>query len=144
MTPPPWTEGDVVEEMRLPAVSRLSLIKYAGASGDYNPIHTIDDSARAAGLPGIIQHGMLTMAQMSRLVTPYLDRGYIESFFTRFTGMLFLDDVLEVSARVTEVHEEDGRTTYELDLLARASEDREIAKGTLRFVWLVTPPAQHS
>jgi acyl dehydratase len=135
MTPPPWEVGDVLAEIRLDPVSRLSLIKYAGASGDYNPIHTVDDSARAAGLPGIIQHGMLTMAQMSRLLTPYLDRGYIESFFTRFTGMLFLNEVLVISAEVTGVEEAEHGMVYGFDLLARTAEDREIAKGTLTFVW---------
>lgn len=140
MTPPPWNVGDMVTEIRLPPVSRLSLIKYAGASGDYNPIHTIDDSARTAGLPGIIQHGMLTMAQMSRLLTPYFDRGYISSLVTRFTGMLFLDETLIVSARVTKADEAEHGMVYGFDLMARTAEDREIAKGTLEFIWLGSQP----
>lgn len=133
---PPWEPGAHLPELRLPPVSRLDLIRYAGASGDYNPIHTIDESARSAGLPGIIQHGMLTMAQMSRLLTPHFENGYIERFFTRFTGMLFLNDVLLVSATVTDTEEVEEHVTFGFDIRARTAEDREIARGELRFVWL--------
>lgn len=50
--------GDRLESITLLPVSRLDLIKYAGASGDFNPIHTIDEAAEKAGLPGMIAHGM--------------------------------------------------------------------------------------
>lgn len=64
--------GDSLESMELPPVSRLDLIKYAGASGDFNPIHTIDEAAEKAGLPGIIAHGMWTMGNLGKLFTPYV------------------------------------------------------------------------
>ena len=61
-----WNAGEELPSITLPPVTRLDLIKYAGASGDYNPIHTIDEEAARAGLPGVIAHGMLTMAVMGR------------------------------------------------------------------------------
>lgn len=148
MSPAPWNEGESLEEIELPPVSRLGLIKYAGASGDYNPIHTIDAEAEAAGLPGIIQHGMLTMAEMARLLTPHFQNGFIEHFSTRFTGMLFLDEVLVLGGTVTDVEEGaespggvrspdgDAIITYTFDVYARTTEDRKIAKGSARFLWL--------
>ncbi|MDQ0340810.1 acyl dehydratase [Caldalkalibacillus uzonensis] len=62
-----WNIGQELDPLTIPPVSRLELIKYAGASGDYNPIHTIDEEAAKAGLSGVIAHGMLTMAKMARL-----------------------------------------------------------------------------
>lgn len=133
---PPWQVGDALEELELPEVTRLSLIKYAGASGDYNPIHTIDEEAEKAGLPGIIQHGMLTMAQMGRLLSPYLDRGFVEHFDTRFRDMLFLGETLRIGGEVTDVEEGADGPLYSFDLYARTAEDRTIATGSLRFRWL--------
>ncbi|RKQ35775.1 MaoC/PaaZ C-terminal domain-containing protein [Oceanobacillus halophilus] len=84
-------------------VTRLELIKYAGASGDYNPIHTIDEEAKEAGLKGVIAHGMLTMAKVSRLISPFLEQGFIKSFSTRFTGMVYVDDVITITPELVKV-----------------------------------------
>ncbi|WP_029268687.1 MaoC/PaaZ C-terminal domain-containing protein, partial [Virgibacillus alimentarius] len=65
--------GESLDPITLQPVSRLDLIKYAGASGDFNPIHTIDAAAEKAGLPGIIAHGMWTMGNLSKLFTPYYE-----------------------------------------------------------------------
>ena len=72
---PAWKVGDELKVQTLPPITRLQLIKYAGASGDFNPIHTIDAAAEEAGLPGIIAHGMLTLATMGLLFSPYLEDG---------------------------------------------------------------------
>ncbi|MCL6587337.1 MAG: MaoC family dehydratase [Anoxybacillus sp.] len=94
--------GDSLEEIRLRPVSRLDLIKYAGASGDYNPIHTIDEEAKKAGLPGIIAHGMWTMGNLAKLFTPYVEQGFIQDYSVRFKGMVFLGDVITLHATLTE------------------------------------------
>lgn len=99
-------KGDVLEEDILDPVSRIDLIKYAGASGDFNPIHTIDSEALKADLPGIIAHGMWTMGNLSKLFTPYLQDGFIQEYKARFIGMVFLEDVLTLKATVVEVNEE--------------------------------------
>lgn len=92
--------GAVLESIELPPVTRLDLIKYAGASGDYNPIHTIDDEAVNAGLPGIIAHGMWTMGNLTKLFTPYLEDGLVTSYQIRFRGMVFLGDVVTLQAQI--------------------------------------------
>jgi acyl dehydratase len=96
------TAGDTLQEIELPPVSRLELIKYAGASGDYNPIHTIDEEAEKAGLPGIIAHGMWTMGNLAKLFTPYYEEGFIQDYSIRFRGMVFLNDVITLKARLKE------------------------------------------
>lgn len=94
--------GDSLKKIELPPVSRLDLIKYAGASGDYNPIHTIDEEAKKAGLPGIIAHGMWTMGNLAKLFTPYVEQGFIQDYSVRFKGMVFLGDVITLHATLTE------------------------------------------
>ncbi len=81
--------SDQLPSVELEPVDRLTLIKYAGASDDYNPIHTIDQEAQNAGLPGIIAHGMWTMGNLSRLFSAHIEEGYIEDYRVRFTGMVF-------------------------------------------------------
>ncbi|UJL45515.1 dehydratase [Virgibacillus sp. NKC19-16] len=97
--------SEALEEITLEPVSRIDLIKYAGASGDFNPIHTIDDEAKKAGLPGIIAHGMWTMGNLSKLFTPYLEEAFIQEYQIRFAGMVFLDDVITLKAVLQESSE---------------------------------------
>lgn len=99
--------GDSLTSIELGPVSRLDLIKYAGASGDFNPIHTIDKEAEIAGLPGIIAHGMWTMGNMTRLFTPYLEKGFVQKFTNRFSGMVFLGDVVTFKAELKEKQDQD-------------------------------------
>lgn len=85
---PDWRVGEELAERELPPINRLQLIKYAGASGDYSPIHTIDEAANDAGQPGIIAHGMLTVAMTRLLLSPYLKWGYVKTFRGRFSGLV--------------------------------------------------------
>lgn len=104
--------GETLPVIGLEPVSRLDLIKYAGASSDFNPIHTIDEEAERAGLPGIIAHGMWTMGNLAKLFTPYLDEGFIETYSIRFKGMVFLSDVISLQAELKE--KESGRLIFEV------------------------------
>src|SRR4051812_19280847 len=105
--------GESVKEIQLEPVSRLDLIKYAGASGDFNPIHTIDDEAKKAGLPGIIAHGMWTMGNLAKLFTTYYDEGFIQDYSIRFKGMVFLNDVITLKATLKEKQEQNLRFTVQ-------------------------------
>lgn len=129
-----WQKGQELPTMTLPPVTRLQLIKYAGASGDFNPIHTIDEAAEQAGLPGVIAHGMLTMATMGRLFTPYLDRGFIQSFYTRFAGMVFVGDVLTISGKVVEIRSTEEGELVSFDVFAQNQKEQVVAKGSVDFL----------
>jgi acyl dehydratase len=94
--------GESVKDIQLEPVSRIDLIKYAGASGDFNPIHTIDEEAKKAGLPGIIAHGMWTMGNLAKLFTSYYEEGFIQDYSIRFKGMVFLNDVITLQATLAE------------------------------------------
>jgi acyl dehydratase len=97
--------GESVKDIQLDPVSRIDLIKYAGASGDFNPIHTIDEEAKKAGLPGIIAHGMWTMGNLAKLFTPYFEEGFVQNYSIRFKGMVFLNDEITLKAMLKEVNE---------------------------------------
>ncbi len=121
--------GQSLEEVTLKPVSRLDLIKYAGASGDFNPIHTIDEEAAKAGLPGIIAHGMWTMGNLAKLFTPYYEEGFIQDYTVRFTGMVFLNDVLTLRAEVEEKSEQ----SIVFNVSAINQNGKTVIKGKVKF-----------
>lgn len=101
-------------------VSRADLVRYAGAGGDFNPIHWSESTARSVGLPGVIAHGMFTMALAGRLVTEWCgDPGRVLELGVRFSKPVVVPEegtTLEVVAVVGAVDDEAG--TVRLDLTA--------------------------
>ena len=104
-------------------VTRLDLVKYAGASGDFNPIHWSERIARSVGLPGVIAHGMYTMAQAGKFVAEWAgDPGAVTEFGVRFSAMVPVPDddqgaAIEVSGTVADKL---GDNKVTVDLTARA------------------------
>jgi acyl dehydratase len=104
--------ADVTVGAELPVVSypvnRLSLVKYCGASGDFNFIHWNERIARSVGLPNVIAHGMFTMAQAGRYVTDWAgDAGAMVEFGVRFSAMVVVPDddagaTIEISGTVED------------------------------------------
>jgi len=121
--------GEALQPIELAPVSRLDLIKYAGASGDFNPIHTIDADAERAGLPGIIAHGMWTMGNLAKLFTPHLGEGFIRDYAIRFKGMVFLGDVVSLRAVLKEKQAE----TLSFDVEAVNQDKKKVLDGKLVF-----------
>jgi acyl dehydratase len=108
----PVSYAEVVPGTELPAVTypvtRLSLVKYCGASGDFNVIHWNERVARSVGLPNVIAHGMFTMAQAGRYVTDWAgDAGALVDFGVRFSAPVVVPDddagaEIEVSGTIVE------------------------------------------
>ncbi len=124
-----YEKNEALEDIVLSPVSRMDLIKYAGASGDYNPIHTIDEEAKRAGLPGIIAHGMWTMGNLSKLFTPFYDEGFIEDFRIRFANMVFLGDTITLKAVV----EDNMQRHVNVNVVAINQHGNEVIKGQVKF-----------
>lgn len=109
--------GDELPPVEMP-LQRINLIMYVGASGDFNPIHWNERIAKLVGLPNVIAHGMLTMAEAGRVVTDWVgDPGAVVSYQVRFSKPVIVPDddigaMLKVSGRVVDVS--DGRATVEL------------------------------
>ncbi|WP_066064606.1 MaoC/PaaZ C-terminal domain-containing protein [Neobacillus soli] len=121
--------GETLKEIQLEPVSRLDLIMYAGASGDFNPIHTIDEEAKKAGLPGIIAHGMWTMGNLAKLFTSYYEEGFIQDYSIRFKGMVFLNDIITLKAALKEKQENQLR----FNVLAVNQQGKEVLKGEVLY-----------
>jgi acyl dehydratase len=130
MSSPALSVGD-----ELPAqdfkITRFDLVRYAGASGDFNPIHWNERFAKSVGLPDVIAHGMFTMATAARVVTDWLgDPGAILDYGVRFTRPVVVPDpegaVLHVSGSVREVN---GDGTAVVDLTATVDGQTVLAKA---------------
>jgi acyl dehydratase len=121
--------GESLKEVQLDPVDRITLIKYAGASGDYNPIHTIDEEAKKAGLPGIIAHGMWTMGNLAKLFTEFYEEGFIQDYTIRFKGMVFLNDVVTLKAELAEENENNLR----FNVRAVNQNGNEVIKGDVLY-----------
>lgn len=130
--------GESLQPVQLEPVTRLDLIKYAGASGDFNPIHTIDEEATNAGLPGIIAHGMWTMGNLAKLFTPYLEGGFIEDYAIRFRNMVFIDDVLTLQAVLKR--EEENKKEFKVAVVNQRGQ--EVVNGTVVFRLYEVEPAK--
>lgn len=114
-------------------VTRDRLVRYAGASGDFNPIHWSPRVAAAAGLPDVIAHGMLTMAVAGRVVTDWIgDPGAIREFGVRFTRPVVVPDddegaELQVEAVVAALDE--AARTARVDITARFEGQTVLSKA---------------
>ncbi|MEU5833224.1 MaoC family dehydratase [Streptomyces diacarni] len=110
---------DVEPGTELPArsfpVDRERLVRYAGASGDFNPIHWNERFAKSVGLPDVIAHGMFTMAEAARVVTDWTgDPGALVQYGVRFTKPVVVPDdegaVIEVAGKVAKKLDDEART----------------------------------
>jgi acyl dehydratase len=95
--------GDALPEVA-ETIERLDLVRYAGASGDFNPIHWNDEVAKAVGLPGVIAHGMYSMGIAARMVTGWAgDPAAVKRLKVRFAAMIEPGQTLTAKGEVTEV-----------------------------------------
>lgn len=122
--------GDSLPSIEIQPVNRIDLIKYAGASGDFNPIHTIDDEAKKAGLPGIIAHGMWTMGNLAKLFTAYVEEGFIQDFAIRFKGMVFIDDRITLKATLLD----HNSSEMAFEVAAINQHQKEVMNGSVKFL----------
>jgi acyl dehydratase len=119
-------------------VTRADLVRYAGASGDFNPIHWNDRVATSVGLPGVIAHGMFTMALAGRAVTQWAGNpGALEEYQVRFGRPVVVpddDDGAEVTVRgKVGALLEDGRVRVDLTVTTGGEKVLSLARATVRL-----------
>ena len=124
--------GDIVAEATY-ELTRDSLVRYAGASGDFNPIHYRDDIATSVGLPGVLAHGMLTMGLAVQPVVDWAgDSGRVTDYQVRFTRPVLVDPVtgatVSVVAKVGAI-DDDG---IRVDLTVTFSDQTVLGKAQVR------------
>jgi acyl dehydratase len=125
------TVGTTHEEIVVEDLKRTQIVMYAGASGDYNPIHTDEVFAtQVAGYPTTFAHGMLTMGLTGKMLTNYVGDGRLRSYGMRFVSQVWPGDTLTARATVAAIREQGGEHFVDLTLSTINQDGREVASGT--------------
>ncbi|NQU07540.1 MAG: MaoC family dehydratase N-terminal domain-containing protein [Candidatus Abyssubacteria bacterium] len=123
--------GDEIPSLTKPPVTEVQLVKYAGASGDFNPIHTVHHYAEKAGLGGVIAHGMLSMGFAGEHITKWLgETGTLKRLKVRFTAMTRPGDVVTLKGKVTDKKTADGENIVECEIWAETQDGAKTITGT--------------
>jgi acyl dehydratase len=107
--------GDTKQE-EFPALTRTMFVRYAGASGDFNPMHHDDTIASQVGNPSVFGHGMLTMGLAARVVKDWFGPEALRRFQVRFSKQVWPGDVLTATATITGKREEGNDKLVDVDL----------------------------
>ena len=122
--------GDRYELVVVDDLTRTQIVQYAGASGDYNPLHTDEVFAtQVAGYPTVFAHGMLSMAMTGHMLTDYVGDGRLTRFGVRFVNQVWPGDTLTATATVEAVREEDGEHLVDLAVSTRNQDGAEVVSG---------------
>ncbi len=109
-------EGVERKETMVEKVDRAMFVRYAGASGDFNPIHWNEDFAKSAGYPGVFAQGMWTAGVLGTFLTNWAGEENVRKFRTRFVGQVWPGESVICSGSVMKVYEENGETRADIDL----------------------------
>ncbi len=124
--------GEALSPFVKPPITLDQLIRYAKASGDYNPIHVDEEAARRVGLDSIIAHGMLSMAFLGQFITQLIadiPGAQLHHFEVRFASMVRLDDVLTCHGIVKERRSEQGREFIAIECWAQNQKGEKPTSG---------------
>jgi acyl dehydratase len=122
--------GDTHKERPVEDLKRTQLVQYAGASGDYNPLHTDEIyTTKVAGYPAVFAHGMLTMGMTGKMLTNYVGDARLTKFGVRFTSQVWPGDTLDAVATVKAVIERDGVKLVELDVSTVNQDGVQVLSG---------------
>ena len=111
--------GDSLPSLTKEPVTKVQLVRYAGASGDFNPLHTDDAVAQKAGLKGVIAQGPLVMGFVGQAIARWAEKKNLKRLKVRFMGMTFPEDVITVGATVAEKTEMDDGVSIVCDTVAK-------------------------
>ena len=127
--------GDTYSEEVCRNLSRTQIVQYAGASGDYNPVHTDQlYTKEIAGYPSVFAHGMLSMGMTGKMLTNYVGDGRLTEFGVRFTSQVFPGATLTATATVSGIREDNGQRIVDLEVSTVDEEGVEVVKGTASAV----------
>ena len=122
--------GDTYSERVVDNLSRTQIVQYAGASGDYNPLHSDEVyTTQVAGYPSVFAHGMLTMGLTGKMLTNYVGDGTLTKFGVRFTNQVWPGDTLDAKATVAALREEGGVHLVDLTLSTVNQDGKEVMTG---------------
>jgi acyl dehydratase len=123
--------GTTRELVVVDGLTRTQIVQYAGASGDFNPLHTDEVYAtEVAGYPSVFAHGMLTMAMTGRLLTDWLGADCLTELGVRFVGQVWPGDTLTARATVTAVRDTEAASFADFELSTVNQRGDTVLSGT--------------
>jgi acyl dehydratase len=126
-----WIQIEVGQELEpivKPAIEKVQLVRYAGASGDFNMIHIDDEIARKVRLPSRIAHGLLSMGFLAQYAGHLVGtNGFVSRLKVRFSGMVFPGDVLTCRAKV--ISKDETKRTVDLEIATERGEGQRLTAG---------------
>jgi acyl dehydratase len=122
--------GDRREIIIVDNLTRTQLVQYAGASGDYNPLHSDEVFVtKVAGYPTVFAHGMLTMGATGKVLTDWFGADQLASYSARFIGQVWPGDTLTAVATISALTQQDGHRLAEVDVSTRNQHGQEVLSG---------------
>lgn len=121
--------GDTGPEVLVEEVTQRDLVKYAGASGDFNPIHYHEETAKRAGHPGVIAQGMFIAGLMDTMVVDWLGINAIQQFGVRFNDIVRPGEKVSITGTVVEKSESNDGAKIEVQVTATTNESKNVATG---------------
>jgi acyl dehydratase len=123
--------GDKKELVLVEDLTRTQIVQYAGASGDYNPLHSDDRfTTEVAGYPSVFAHGMLTMGMTGRIITDWFGVESLTNYGVRFVKQVFPGDKLTATAEVTAVREDGGQRLADVSVSTVNQDGDAVLTGT--------------
>jgi acyl dehydratase len=126
--------GDELPLLVKGPIQQIQLTRYAGASGDFNPIHQDDEFARAAGMGGVFAHGMLSMGFVGQVVTDWAGPGQVRKLGVRFVGLVRLKDTITCRGRVLAKSSKDDVHLVDLEVWAENDKGDTVVTGKATVV----------
>jgi acyl dehydratase len=126
--------GDELPLLVKGPIQQIQLTRYAGASGDFNPIHQDDEFARAAGMGGVFAHGMLSMGFVGQVVTDWAGPGQVRKLGVRFVGLVRLKDTITCRGRVLAKSSKDDVHLVDLEVWAENDKGDKVVAGKATVV----------
>jgi acyl dehydratase len=123
-------EGQEIPPFVVEHLSRTDLVRYAGASGDFNPIHHDEEFARMAGNPTVFGHGMLTAGFVARCITDFVGVENLRRYKVRFATRVWPGDTITCQGRVTRKYESDGERRIDGEVVATNQKGEVTVSGT--------------
>jgi acyl dehydratase len=123
--------GQEHSELVCDNLTRTQIVMYAGASGDYNPVHSDEVfTTQVAGYPSVFAHGMLSMGMTGRMLTNWVGDGRLTRYGVRFVSQVWPGDSLTAKATVEAIREEDGQNLVDIAVSTINQDGTEVVRGS--------------
>ncbi|HUF98465.1 MAG TPA: MaoC/PaaZ C-terminal domain-containing protein [Ilumatobacter sp.] len=123
--------GDTREQLLTDNLTRTQIVMYAGASGDYNPLHSDEIyTTQVAGYPSVFAHGMLTMGMTSRALTDWVGDGRLTRYGVRFSKQVWPGDALTAFVTVEAIRDDNGTPIADFSIITRNQKGEDVVVGS--------------